>query len=93
MKRWVFYVDGRPFETIREAAAEAERISGEEIEIWRLRKILNGSKGFIVGVPVSQKQAEDEHAEERDETPEEPHERKRSPLMRSPVRGIPPRWR
>jgi hypothetical protein len=93
VKRVVFYVSGRPFESLRDAAAEVSRISGEDAELWRLRKILDRNKGFMSGVPVSQKtieQADEEPAE--DGEPPEPLKAKRYPLMRPPVRGIPPRW-
>jgi hypothetical protein len=94
MKRVVFYAGGRPFESLREAAAEVSRISGEDTEIWRLRKILDRNKGFMNGIPVSQKVIEqtDEASADEDEEPEEPRKTKRYPLMKPPVRGLPPRW-
>jgi hypothetical protein len=82
-----FYVAGRPFDSLRDAAAEVSRISGEDAELWRLRKNLDRNKGFMNGVPVSQKITE--QAEE-DGDPGEP--RKRRPLMRLPARGLPPKW-
>jgi hypothetical protein len=96
MKRLLFYAAGRPFDSLREAAEEVTRISGENAELWKLRKILDGNKGFMNGVPVFQRAAKAETVpnESRDEesAPQELRERRR-PLMRTPVWGIPPRWR
>jgi hypothetical protein len=87
MKRPVFYVDGRPFDSLRAAAEEVTRICGEDVELWRLRKIIEGNKGAVNGIPFIQKFAE------RPEEEEEAREGKRPPLMRIPVRGLPPQWR
>jgi hypothetical protein len=95
MKRVVFYAAGRPFASLREAAVEVERVSGGEVELWRLGRILDANKGFINGVPVSRKivEQEEEKPAEENEVAGEREERKRTPLMRPPVRGLPPRWR
>jgi hypothetical protein len=95
MKQLMFYAAGRAFTSLGECAAEVSRISGEDAELWRLRKILDGNKGFINGVTVFQKivETEEEDPHEEETAAEEPRKRKRSPLMRPPVWGLPPKWR
>jgi hypothetical protein len=89
----IYFVDGRPFGTLRDAAAEVSRISGEDAELWRLRKVIDWDKGIINGVHV-RKQIIPEAAmpDEAPRAAPEKHPARRPPLLRIPVRGLPPPW-